>query len=105
MLRAVMCAAGPEQMLADASFAVAAGATVEPVARPGAGLSPPRRTCSAATSSRPVTLFAEASTVAVRNGNTDAFVICESELALVAMDRGRWAEATDRIDARSRHHR
>ena len=33
MLRAVMCAAGPEQMMADASFAVDQGAAVEPVAR------------------------------------------------------------------------
>ena len=36
MLRAVMCASGPEQMMADASVAVDAGAAVEPLARHGA---------------------------------------------------------------------
>ena len=39
MLRAAMCAAGPEQTMADASLAVAAGAAVERLARPGALLS------------------------------------------------------------------
>ena len=56
-----MCAAGPEQMLSDASFAVGAGAAVEPVARHGALLLRARRICSPATSTRPLRLFAEAS--------------------------------------------
>ena len=36
MLRAFMCAAGPEQTMADADFAIAAGTAMERLARPGA---------------------------------------------------------------------
>jgi LuxR family maltose regulon positive regulatory protein len=36
--------------------------------------------------------------VAATAGNADALVLSESELALVAMDRGRWAEAAERLE-------
>ena len=43
-------------------------------------------------------LFAEASDVAAAAGNTDVFVLCESYVAMLAMDRGRWAEAAGHVD-------
>src|SRR4051794_5206772 len=42
-------------------------------------------------------LFGESSTVGTENGNTDTVVNGESELALLAMDHGRWGEAKDRV--------
>ena len=43
-------------------------------------------------------LFAESSSVAATNSNADCLVLSESELALVAMDRGRWEEAAGRLE-------
>ena len=43
-------------------------------------------------------LFAESSAVAAAISNADSLVLSESELALVAMDRGRWAEAAERVE-------
>ena len=43
-------------------------------------------------------LFAESSSVAATNSNADCLVLSESELALVAMDRGRWEEAAGRVE-------
>ena len=92
-----MCAAGPEQMLTDASVAL--------------GQEPPwsrwRDTalCLAAEAhllagdvDRAATLFAESSTVAATMSNADSLVLSESELALLAMDRGRWAEAAQHVN-------
>jgi len=42
-------------------------------------------------------LFAEASTTAAAMGNSDTIGICEAQLAWLAMDRGEWAEAADRL--------
>ena len=96
MLRAIMCEAGPEQMLADASSAVAQ----EPP------WSPWRDTalCVCAEAhlltgdmEEACALFAESSTLAATTGNAGSLVLSEAELALVAMDHGRWAEAADRL--------
>ena len=43
-------------------------------------------------------LFAESSALAVAMSNTDSFVVSESELALLAMDRGRWAAAAEHVE-------
>lgn len=97
MLRAVMCASGPEQMMADAAFA----AGQEPAwsswlpdalwllgeAHLLAGNLPEARS-----------LLAEASTVATTRSNVDAIVISESELATLAMDRGEWPEAAGLLE-------
>ena len=96
MYRAVMCAAGPAQMLADASFAV----DQEPP------WSPWRDTalCFLAEAhlltgdvDQAAALFAEASALAATMSNTDTLVDSEAELAVLAMDRGHWAEAADRL--------
>jgi LuxR family maltose regulon positive regulatory protein len=42
-----------------------------------------------------VALFAESSALAATTGDSDATIVSESELALLAMDRGRWAEAAE----------
>ena len=43
-------------------------------------------------------LFRESSILAAANSNTDSLVVSESELALLAMDRGRWAEAAEHLE-------
>ncbi len=95
MVRALMCATGPERMVADASFAVAQ----EPA------WSPHRDTAlwllaeAQLLSGRPDEarrLFAEASAAATMN-NSDNAVSCEAQLAWLAMEREEWAEAADRL--------
>ena len=97
MLRAIMCAAGPEQMMTEARTAVAQ----EPA------WSPWRDTalylCAEAhllvgDRDQACALFAESSSVAATNSNADCLLLSESELALVAMDRGRWEEAAGRLE-------
>jgi LuxR family maltose regulon positive regulatory protein len=97
MLRALMCAGGPEQAVADASFAVAQ--------EPPWSAWRDTALCLCAEAhlltgdvDQAGALFAESSTVAAAAGNPDAVVLSESELALLAMDRGRWAEAAGRVE-------
>ena len=96
MLRAVMCAAGPEQMLTDASLGVA----LEPP------WSPWRDTalCFCAEACLLTgdvdwasALFEESSALAITMSNTDSFVDSEAELAVLAMDHGRWAAAAGHV--------
>src|SRR5215470_1718412 len=96
-LRAAMCATGPEQMLADASFAVAH----EPawsLFRGNALWALGEAHLLAGQLDRGLPLLAEASTVAATTGNADTVVLCESELAWLAMDRSDWQEAADRLE-------
>jgi len=97
MLRAFMCAAGPEQMMTDASFAIAQ--------EPPWSVWRDQALCACAEAhlltgdvERAGPLFAESATVAATMSNADLLVLSESELALLAMDRGRWAEATEHLD-------
>jgi LuxR family maltose regulon positive regulatory protein len=97
MLRAFMCAAGPEQMMTDARLAVAE----EPpwsswrdqalAACAEAHLLVGQVEDAAA-------MFADSSLVARSTGNTDVFSLSESELASMAMDRGRWSEAAEHLE-------
>ena len=43
-------------------------------------------------------VLAEASAAATTTGNADTIIICESELAMLAMDRGQWPEAAARLE-------
>jgi LuxR family maltose regulon positive regulatory protein len=43
-------------------------------------------------------VFTEASTAAVLKGNSETSVICDSHLALLAIDRGDWQEAAGRLE-------
>ena len=97
MVRAAMCASGPEPMMADAAFAVAQ----EPAWSPWRAealwvLGEAHLLAGHLDEARAV--LAEASAAATRTGNADTIVICESELALLAADRGQWPEAAGRLE-------
>jgi LuxR family transcriptional regulator, maltose regulon positive regulatory protein len=97
MVRAAMCASGPEPMMADATFAVAQ----EPAWSPWRAealwvLGEAHLLAGHPDEARAV--LAAASVAAARTGNADTIVICESELALLAMDRGQWPEAAGRLE-------
>ena len=96
MLRAVMCADGAETMLSDAQFAVdqepewsswraaalalwgEAHLLVGHLDQAGA-------------------VFAEVSSLSPTLGDNGTFVLSESELALLAMDSGRWPDAAEHL--------
>jgi LuxR family maltose regulon positive regulatory protein len=97
MLRSIMCAAGPQQAMTDASFAVAH----EPqwsAWRDQALVISGEAYLLTGDVDRAAALFAESSTLAAAAGNTDAVVLSESELAVMAMDHRRWAEAAERVE-------
>jgi LuxR family maltose regulon positive regulatory protein len=97
MLRAVMCAAGPEQMMSEASTAVAQEPPWSPWRDTALYLNAEAHLLTGDVD-QACALFAEASSVAATNSNADCLVLSESELALVAMDRGRWEEAAERLE-------
>lgn len=96
MLRAFMCAAGPEQMVADAAFAVAQEPAWSPYRDTALSLLAEAYLLTGRLDEARG-LFAEASAAAVTMSNFDTTVICEARLAWLAMDRGEWAEAADRL--------
>jgi LuxR family transcriptional regulator, maltose regulon positive regulatory protein len=97
MLRAVMCATGPEPMMADATFAVAQEPTWSPWRDTALWLLAEAHLLAGGLGEARAAL-AESSATAATLGNTDSIVICESELALLAMDRGEWQEAAGRLE-------
>ena len=97
MLRALMCAVGPGQMAADASFAVAQEPPWSPWRDTALCLSAEAHLLSGDVDQAGA-LFAESSAAAAAAGNPDVIVVSESELAVLAMDRGRWAEAAGRVE-------
>ena len=96
MLRAVMCRAGAEQMLADASFAVVQEPPWSPW-RDAALVLCAEAHLLTGDVDRAAELFAESSALAVTMSNTDSFVLSESGLAVLAMDGGRWAAAAEHV--------
>ena len=96
MLRAMMCAAGPEQMMADAEFAVEQE-TPSSTWRDTALCFLAEAHLLAGDVDRAVAAFEEATSVGLALGHTDTVVISESELALLAMEDGRWEEAADHV--------
>jgi len=97
ILRAGMCAVGPEAMMADATFAV----TQEPA------WSPCRDTALwllaqahllAGHLDEACAAFAEASATAATMGNFETIASAESQLAWLAMDRGSWGDAAARLE-------
>jgi LuxR family maltose regulon positive regulatory protein len=92
MLRATLCRAGPTQMATDASFAVAA----EPPWSPFRGLAllmDAEANLLLGDGDRAAALFEELCSVAGPLTDADNIVISKSELAVLAMDDGRWAKA------------
>jgi LuxR family transcriptional regulator, maltose regulon positive regulatory protein len=97
MLRALMCPAGPESMMADAAFAVAQEPEWSPW-RDTALWELAEAHLLAGHLDQARALFAEVSTTATRMGNFDNVVASEAPLAWLAMDRGEWQEAAGRLD-------
>ena len=96
LLRAGMCASGPERMTADAAFSLAQ----EPVWSPWRdtalwALAEAHLLAGHIDEARAV--FAQASTAAAGMSNWDTIPICEAQLAWLAMDRGEWTEAAGRL--------
>jgi LuxR family transcriptional regulator, maltose regulon positive regulatory protein len=96
MMRAMICSAGPEQMLADATFAVARESAWSPYRDTVLWLLAEAHLL-AGHLAEACSVFAEASAIAAANGNSDNTVMCESHLAWLAMDRGDWQEAAGRL--------
>jgi LuxR family maltose regulon positive regulatory protein len=97
MFRATMCRDGPEQMMADASLAAAE----EPPWsqwRASAVMLCAEAQLLLGDSDRATALFLEASDVARALGGVDTTILSKAELAVLAMDRGRWAEAAEHLD-------
>jgi LuxR family maltose regulon positive regulatory protein len=93
MLRAAMCAGGPQQMLADAELAVAAEPSWSPwhdlaLSLVGeAHLLDGRMDAASA-------YFAQASERAQATGNADVKARCDTHLAIMSMAHGRWDDAS-----------
>jgi LuxR family maltose regulon positive regulatory protein len=98
MLRALMCAAGPEQMAADASFAVAQEPPWSSWRDTALCLCAEAHLLSGDVEQARA-VFAEASAAAAAVNSPSVIVVSESELAVLAMDAGRWAEAAGRVEA------
>jgi LuxR family transcriptional regulator, maltose regulon positive regulatory protein len=97
MLRAVRCAAGPKEMMADCNVAMRQEASWSPW-RDTAVLLAAHAHLLADDVEEARVLFVDAVSLGVTIGNTDTVVDGEAELALLAMDEGQWAEATERAE-------
>lgn len=97
MLRAMMCADGPEQMMADASFAMSEEPAWSPWRDTALSLLAGAHLL-AGDLDRAAALSAEAASAGAERANADTVVFGESELALMAMDRGEWEEAAEHLD-------
>jgi LuxR family transcriptional regulator, maltose regulon positive regulatory protein len=95
LLRAFMCAGGPEQMMSDAAFAVNNEAAWSPYLDTALWLLAEAHLL-AGRQAEARSLFAEAAATAM--GNSETIGICEAQLAWLAMDRGEWAEAADHLE-------
>jgi LuxR family transcriptional regulator, maltose regulon positive regulatory protein len=95
-LQAGMCAGGPEQMMADATFSLAQEPAWSPW-RDSALWMLGEAHLLAGHLDEARAAFAEASAAGAGMGNWDTIPICEAHLAWLAMDRGEWGEAADRL--------
>ena len=97
LLRAGMCASGPERMTADAAFILAQ----EPVWSPwrsDALWAVGEAHLLAGHRDEAGALFADASTAAADIGNWEVVVGCEAHVAWLGMDRGEWKESGSRLE-------
>ncbi len=97
MLRAIMCPAGPEQMMTDTRLALAQEPPWSPWRDTALCLAAEAQLLAGDTDAA-ATLFADSSAAAAALANADCLVISEAELALLAMDRGHWVEAAEHVD-------
>ncbi len=97
MLKALLCRAGPEQMAADATSAAAQEPPWSAWRAVALALSAEAQLLLADTD-QATRLFTEASTAAAQLGNVNTFILSHAELAVLAMDRGRWEEASQHLE-------
>lgn len=96
LLQAGMCATGPGPMMASAAFAVDQEPAWSPYRDTALWLLAEAHLLAGHLDEARA-LFAEASAAASTFDNFDTILICESQLASLAMDRGEWQEAADRL--------
>ena len=97
MLRAVMCASGPEQMMVDANVAMDQEPAWSPW-RDTALVLAAHAHLLAGDEDEAGHLFAEGATLGASLGSIDTVVDGAAELALLAINHGRWAETAERLD-------
>ena len=96
MLRAAMCAAGPKQMATDAGLAVAEEPSWSSWRATALFLSAEAQLLLG-DSEQAAALFSETCAVAATLGNVNSSVLSKAELAVMAMDGGRWAGAAEHL--------
>jgi len=97
LLRAGLCASGPEQMMADAAFSLAQ----EPAWSPWRDTALWLLAESHLLAGHPDearAAFGAASAAAAGMSSWDTIPVCEAQVAWLAMDRGEWDEADGRLD-------
>jgi LuxR family maltose regulon positive regulatory protein len=97
MLRVMMCASGPERMLADAEFA-AAQERPSGTWRDTALCLLGQAHLVSGDLEHAVAALEDATSAGMALAHTDTVVLSDSELALIAMDGGRWEEAARRVN-------
>ncbi|MET0693408.1 MAG: LuxR C-terminal-related transcriptional regulator [Propionibacteriaceae bacterium] len=96
MFRALICRDGPEQMAADAAFAVAEEARWSPWRAMALILSAESQLLLG-NPDQATRLYVETYAVAEARGNINAVVLSKAQLASLAMDGGRWTEAAEQL--------
>ena len=96
MVRSFMCPSGPEDALADADLAVGQEPAWSPWRDQALCMCGEAHLLSGNIRGA-ADLFEESSALAASAQNADMLVDSEAELALIAMDRGRWDEAAQRL--------
>jgi LuxR family transcriptional regulator, maltose regulon positive regulatory protein len=96
-VRAALCAAGHEPMLADAAYAVAQEPASSPWRETALWLLGEAHLLAGHLGEARAAL-AEASTVAAATKHHGSVIIGETHFALLAMDRGEWHEAASRLE-------
>ncbi len=96
MLRALMCPAGPEQMMTDANLAAAEEPPWSSWRATALCLSAEAQLL-VGDKHRAAALFKETCTVAATLGNVPSSILSRAELGVLALDGERWAEAADHV--------
>lgn len=95
MLRAAMCPAGPERMVADARIAVAQEAPWSPYRDTALNMCAEAHLLSGDVD-QALALFGEGGAVAEQLDNSEPRIFSAVELAFLAMEHGRWDEVAER---------
>ena len=96
MLRGFMCPGGPGQVTSDATLAMAQEPPWSLWRDIAVGLRGEAHLLEGE-DDKAAALFAESTVLAAESGNADSLILSESELALLAMDDGRWSAAAEHL--------